>query len=73
MKSSLGELLTLIGGSTAPPALQSVPILLASQYRSPIVDAFYHQTLGSQPEWIDARSNAEAVVRRIQLSLRRTS
>jgi hypothetical protein len=73
VKPSLGELLTLIGASTAPPALQNVPVLLASQYRSPTVDAFYQQTLGSQPVWIDARANSDAVVRRIQLSLRRTS
>ena len=73
VKPSLGELLTLIGAITAPPPLQNVPILLASQYRSPTVDAFYHQTLGSQPVWIDARANSDAVVRRIQLSLRRTS
>lgn len=73
VKPSLGELLTVIGASTAPPALLQVPILLASQYRSPAIDAFYQHTLGWQPVWIDARANSDAVVRRIQLSLRRTS
>ena len=73
MKPSLDELVSLIGSVMAPPALQSVPVLLASQYRSPLVDALYQQTLGSQPAWIDARTNPDAVVRRIQLTLSRTS
>jgi hypothetical protein len=73
LKESRDELLALIGAMTAPPELQNVPILLASQYRSPVVDAFYRETLGSLPVWMDARTNADAVVRRIQLTLRRTS
>jgi len=73
MKPSVNELVSLIGPVTAPPALQNVPILLASQYRSPIVDALYQQALGSQPAWIDARANPDAVVRRVQLALSRTS
>lgn len=73
MQSSLAELVSLIGSGAAPRGLQSVPILLASQYRSPIIDALYEQTLGSQPAWIDARTNPDSAVRRIQLALSRTS
>ena len=73
MKPSLDELLALIGAVTPPPALQSVPVLIASQYRSPIIDALYMQMLGSGPAWIDARANPDLAVRRIQLSLRTTT
>ena len=73
MKPSLDELLTLIGAITPPAALRSVPILIASQYRSPLIDALYKQTLGSGPAWIDARANPDLALRRIQLSLRTTT
>ena len=69
VKPARDEMLSLIGDVSAPAALQRVPILLASQYRSPVIDALYEQTLGSQPAWIDARANPDSVVRRIQLSL----